>query len=203
MTEQASALRSNASAETATLPRTPIVLGMWIFLASEAMFFLMLVLVFFYFRASADPALLAGSSLLDVSRSGLFTMLLIASSGTLWLAERSAKRNGRRGLRIWLLATVALGSVFLLGQAMEYAGLHSQGLTISADLFGTQFYTLTGIHFLHVTAGVVALAILAYLALRGNSNEPGARAIGPIALYWHFVDVVWIVLFSVIYLMGA
>jgi heme/copper-type cytochrome/quinol oxidase subunit 3 len=185
----------------ATRPLTTI--GMGVFLLSEGMFFLVLILAFLYNRALADPAVLTGGAALEPPRAGLFTACLVASSGTIWLAERRLRSRDRRGAGAWLLTTVGLGLIFLAGQAIEYAGLLGRGVTIASNLFGTQFYTLTGLHFLHVSAGVVMLAILAGLALRGRADEPAAGAVEPIALYWHFVDAVWIVLFAVIYLLGA
>jgi heme/copper-type cytochrome/quinol oxidase subunit 3 len=177
--------------------------AMAVFLSSESVFFLTLILSFFYLRAEADPARLAGGELLNPPRAAVFTLCLIASSGTYWLAERSRERGSRRGLQLWLLLTVLLGVVFLGGQAAEYREAWADGLTIGGDLFGTQYYTMTGIHFLHVTAGIVMLLILAGLALWGGPHEPGVGALQPIGYYWHFVDVVWIVLFTVIYLIGA
>ncbi len=186
-----------------TNPRPMTATAMLIFLASEAVFFLALILAWLYNRALADPAMLSGHDQLEVARAGVFTALLVLSSGTIWLAERSFKRANPGGLRWWLLATVALGIIFLLGQATEYATLYAHGVTIRSNLFGTQFYTLTGLHFLHVTAGVIMLAVLALLAFRGRSVGSYNSTLGPIAYYWHFVDVVWLVLFGVVYLLGA
>jgi heme/copper-type cytochrome/quinol oxidase subunit 3 len=178
-------------------------LGTLIFLASEAQFFLALILGFFFLRAESAPARLAGGDLLDPVRAAVFTVFLILSSGSYFLAERAHRRGHRRGLGLWLAVTLLLGLVFLAGQAFEYRGLWGDGMTIESDVFATQFYTLTGIHFLHVTAGAVMLAILLGFALRGRPDEPGNGAMQPIGYYWHFVDVVWIVLYTIIYLVGA
>jgi cytochrome c oxidase subunit III len=188
-------MTTNVVAETHT-GRPPTALAMLVFLASEALFFLTLILAYLYGRAAAPAEALAGAEKLDVARTGVFTALLIASSGTIWLAERSRTRSRQR---LWLLATIALGAIFLAGQATEYAGLIGQGVTISSSLFGTQFYTLTGMHFLHVTAGVAMLAIMGTLACFGRPDEPRQAALAPIGLYWHFVDVVWIALFLIVY----
>jgi heme/copper-type cytochrome/quinol oxidase subunit 3 len=102
-----------------------------------------------------------------------------------------------------LLFTLVLGLVFLFGQVTEYTGLWSQGITISSNLFGTQFYTLTGLHFLHVSAGASMLAILLGFAWRGRANEPSHGAVQSISYYWHFVDIVWVILLAVVYLIGA
>lgn len=174
-----------------------------IFLASEAQFFLALILAFFFLRVEADPARLTGGDLLDTGRAGVFTILLVLSSGTYVLAERAHRRGNRRGLRLWLAATLLLGLLFLANQALEYRGLWGDGITFESNLFGTQFYTLTGLHFLHVSAGAVMLAILLGFALFGQEHEPGNGAMQPIGYYWHFVDVVWVILFTVVYLVGA
>ena len=172
-----------------------------VFLLSEALFFLILILVLVYYRAYAPPEVMVGQALLKVGRTGIFTIALVASSVTLWLAERNKHQGNRRGLQMWLLVTVVLGAIFLIGQATEYMDLYAEGLTIQTNLFGTQFYTLTGLHFLHVTAGVIMLAIVCGLAFFGRPHEPGDNALVPISYYWHFVDVVWIALFTVVYLL--
>ncbi|GIW06548.1 MAG: cytochrome b6 [Dehalococcoidia bacterium] len=177
----------------------PTTIGMLLFLLSEATFFLVLILMFISARAEA-PAGMTGVERLDPWRAGMFTLALLASSGTIWLAERNQHMNRRGALRLWLVATLTLGAIFLAGQATEYAGLIREGMTVATSLFGTHFYTLTGLHFLHVTAGVVLIAVLALLALRGKRSEPGIGALQPISAYWHFVDGVWIVLYVVIYL---
>jgi heme/copper-type cytochrome/quinol oxidase subunit 3 len=174
-----------------------------LFLFSEAQFFLALILAFFFLRAQSDPVRLAGGALLDAGRAAIYTAFLVVSSGTYLLAERAHRGGNRRGLRLWLGATLLLGLLFLAGQALEYRELWGAGMTFESDLFGTQFYTLTGLHFLHVTAGAVMLAILLGFALRGGPNEPGTAAMQPIGYYWHFVDVVWVILFTVVYLVGA
>ena len=172
-----------------------------VFLLSEAVFFGVLILVLLYNRAYADPSVMVGQAMLKILRTGIFTVALVASSFTMWFAERNKHQGNRRGLQMWLLVTVILGAVFLIGQATEYMDLYAEGMTIRTNLFGTQFYTLTGLHFLHVTAGVIMLAIVSGLAFFGRSDEPGDNALVPISYYWHFVDVVWIILFTVVYLL--
>lgn len=189
-----------AQSTTIQEQRTDQGLGTLIFLLSETLFFGVLILVFLFFRANADPIDLAGGQLLDRPRALLFTLALIASSFTMWRAEKRFHAGDRRDLAQWLLITVALGVVFLFGQVTEYIGLWNGGLRISTNLLGTQFYTLTGLHFLHVTAGVLMLTTLLIFAWRGKPNEPGMGALQPITYYWHFVDIVWVILFTVVYL---
>ena len=103
-------------------------------------------------------------------------------------------------MRLSLFATVLLGAIFLYGQGREYQRLISQNVTISRNLFGSTFFTLTGFHGLHVFMGLVAITILFGLALAGTFKKPHSVAIEAISLYWHFVDVVWIVIFATVYL---
>jgi heme/copper-type cytochrome/quinol oxidase subunit 3 len=98
------------------------------------------------------------------------------------------------------ILTIGLGAVFLFGQGREYAQLLREHVTISSNLFGTTFFTLTGFHGLHVLIGLVALAILLGLALAGDFKDPEAPGVGAVGLYWHFVDAVWIVIFTIVYL---
>ena len=170
-------------------------LGMLLFLLSEAVFFIMLILSYAYFhgRQEAQTAV----SVLDLSRAALFTIALISSSFTMHMVQR---RKSQRSERRWLLTTIGLGALFLFGQSTEYARLIQQNITISRDLFGTTFFTLTGFHGLHVTAGLILLAI-AYALSRPNDTATLRQRFLPNAgLYWHFVDVVWIVIFTEIYL---
>jgi heme/copper-type cytochrome/quinol oxidase subunit 3 len=177
-------------------------LGMLVFIASEAVFFAILILTYVYYRPAWTGRIELGANRLDVGLVAIFTVALLASSATIWLAERSQRRGRGAAMRGWLFATIALGAVFLVGQGLEYAKLIAEGVTISTNLFGTTFYTLTGFHGLHVFGGLVALTILFGLALAGANafDDPHSTALETISLYWHFVDVVWIAVFSVIYL---
>ena len=174
-------------------------LGMLLFLASETFFFAILILAYVYYRGASVDGPNAATSL-DVATASIFTVFLLGSSGTLWLAERDMARQRPTGMRLWLLVTVGFGAIFLLGQGWEYLRLIAENVTINRNLFGTTFFTLTGFHGLHVFSGLVALAILLGLALAGWFDGPHAVAIEAVGWYWHFVDVVWIVIFSIIYL---
>jgi len=154
-------------------------------LLNEAVLFFMLIAAWVYFRGSA---LQTAAASLKLKQATVFTVCLLASSFTIWRAM-SAKA------RMWIFATLALGVVFLVGQGSEYLGLFREHVTISQNQFGTTFFTLTGIHALHVFAGLLALGMLLRTKLQ---SHPGA--IQAIALYWYFVDVVWIVIFATVYL---
>jgi heme/copper-type cytochrome/quinol oxidase subunit 3 len=158
------------------------------FLLSEAVFFFLLVAAYVYFRAGS---LAAASANLRLGAAALFTLCLLASSFTMWRAVVTRVRG-------WLIGTVALGALFLIGQGTEYSRLIGQKITISQSLFGTTFFTLTGMHGIHVLAGIVTLGAVLLLARQGEERESGL--LDAVAMYWYFVDGVWIVIFTVVYL---
>jgi heme/copper-type cytochrome/quinol oxidase subunit 3 len=137
---------------------------------------------------------------LDVFKTGMFSIALFSSSFTLWLAEKAHAKQS--GLAIfWMLVTIALGTIFIAGQAMEYAGLIQENLTISRDMFGSTFFTLTGFHGFHVIVGLILLTIATFIMTRGkHQHEITDVGLTCVSMYWHFVDVVWIAVFSVVYL---
>jgi heme/copper-type cytochrome/quinol oxidase subunit 3 len=168
-------------------------------IASETGFFVILIFayVFYNFTPSSGPT---AASVLDAKTTGGFTVCLLSSSLTLAMAERALHRKQRRPAAAWLAITVLLGVVFLAGQAREYLELWTSGVTVSRNLFATTFFTLTGFHGLHVFIGLVALATLLGLILRGDFDRRPSSALVAAGYYWHFVDVVWIVVFSIVYL---
>jgi cytochrome c oxidase subunit III len=176
-------------------------LGMMLFLSSEVMFFASLFGAYFTIRGRAPSWPPPEAPDLALLRPALFSILLIASSVTMQFGVIAARRDDRRQLTRWLVLTLALGAVFLAGQAWEYAELANDGFTVSTDIFGTTFYAMTGFHGLHVAGGLLAIGLIASAARR---QQYGARRIGPIeavSYYWHFVDVIWILLFSTIYVL--
>lgn len=185
-----------ASGRVFTIPEKTQ-LGMLVFIASESVFFLMLILGFVYLRSSAT---FLGSEQLDVLKTGIFSLFLFSSSATIWLADRSMQRQKHRQFCWWLAVTIGLGLIFLAGQGWEWYGLITNNVTISSSTFGTAFFTLTGFHGIHVTVGLILLAIVLVLALLGDYQGTESRAVTAISTYWHFVDVVWVVVFSVVYL---
>ncbi|MCP4192444.1 MAG: cytochrome c oxidase subunit I [Planctomycetaceae bacterium] len=169
------------------------------FVASEVVFFILLLVSYVVFN-SRDPDGPTASNSLNVLRTGIFTCFLLASSVTFWLAERDLRADRQSGFRKWLLITILLGATFILGQAWEYTGLIMNGITINRNLFASTFFTVTGFHGLHVLAGLVALSILLILASRNFFSPKNSSVITAVGVYWHFVDVVWIAVFSIIYL---
>lgn len=176
-------------------------LGMIVFLIGEAVFFSLLILSYVYFRriwigGQHGPT----AQVLNVAVTALFTTFLLASSGSVWLAER-AIRAGRTGaMKVWLLVTIGLGATFLAGQGVEYYKLFQEGITIRTGLFGSTFFTLTGFHGLHVFIGLIMLSILVGLAFLGDyDGKTHSPALDAISLYWHFVDLVWVFVFATVY----
>jgi heme/copper-type cytochrome/quinol oxidase subunit 3 len=170
------------------ISRDRTLLGVTIFIASESVFFLAIVLAYIAYR---DAGLATAKANLDVVRTAIFSVALFASSGTMALAARARSV-------VWLAATLILGAIFLLGQGTEYARLLGQGIGPGSALFGTTFFTLTGLHGLHVLAGLVALAAL-FTASLGRASAVRAVAWEAVGYYWHFVDAVWVVVFGVVY----
>jgi heme/copper-type cytochrome/quinol oxidase subunit 3 len=177
---------------------TPVI-GTLTFIASEAVFFGCLIAAFAIYRTASPSG--PSPKILDVGVTGLFSVLLWASSGTIVLAERRLARDDQAGFRRWLLLTIALGAAFLIGQALEYRKMFAEGIRLGTNLFTSSFFTLTGFHGFHVLLGLVALTTLACLAFAGD-YVGGRRhaAVAAVATYWHFVDGVWVVVFSVVYL---
>jgi len=187
------------------------------FVLSEATFFLMLVIAYVYYQghpASSGEA----ARLLDPVKTGIFSLCLFASSYTVHRAGIALHRSRSSRLRLWLGATVVLGATFLAGQAHEYLGLFHAGQNLGRDLFGSSFFTLTGFHGFHVLVGLVILSSFLGLSLAGKvgpaegeertgGTERGLRrnrdAFEAATIYWHFVDAVWVVIFSVVYLWAA
>jgi heme/copper-type cytochrome/quinol oxidase subunit 3 len=192
-----------AAEQAGFIARTPsTLLGMYVFIASESFFFGGLLTAFLFYRSRDDGGF--GPHDLDFFRTALFSVALFASSLTIVLAERRLHHGDHGGFRTWLLATIALGAIFIAGQASEYVTLYREGVTLSTNLFSSAFFTLTGFHGLHVIIGLIALAIVAWLAFGGEFRDGRhAGAVQAVAWYWHFVDMVWVVVFTVVYVLGV
>ena len=177
---------------------TPLI-GMLLFIASEVMFFGGLFAAYFNARAVqvgswAPPSPAPALEILPLPLP--ITIILVASSFTMQFGVSAIRRGDQRAMRNWVLLTLVLGVSFLIGQIYDYTTL---GFGISDGAFGTVFYTLTGFHGAHVFGGTVGLTILAARALRGQFSKSNHVAVEAISMYWHFVDVVWIALFSTLY----
>ena len=171
-----------------------------LFIASEALFFLSLMVAYVYFWQAAHFRKEALDHL-SITTTGTFTVLLVLSSLTFWLSERMHHRGLIRASSFFLLVTILLGCIFLVGQAHEYYKLINEDITIGKDEFGTSFFTLTGFHGLHVLLGLITLGILCYLLIKGHLRDKGNSTLAAVGIYWHFVDVVWLAVFTLIYVL--
>ena len=175
-------------------------LGMWIFLASEVMFFTGLIGAYIVLRMS-QPSWPDPSKTLNIPVTALNTFILICSSATLVKGLMSAKQGNTEGMQVGLFLTVLLGSVFVSIQVVEYRELiFHRHFTPQTSIFGSCFFTLTGFHGMHVFIGVLCLLFVFLKALRGKYTPEEYRGIEVTGLYWHFVDLVWIILFTILYL---
>jgi heme/copper-type cytochrome/quinol oxidase subunit 3 len=171
-------------------------LGMWVFLASEIMFFSGLIATFLGYRARTGDA--AGS--LNVPLMTVGTFLLLTSSLAA-VSALSAIQNGKTtAFRNWIIATMVLGALFLGVELTEWSELIGHGIT-TGTLFGSAFFTLTGFHGIHVLIGLAWMSFLLARTVRGKMATGSAMGIEVFGLYWHFVDIVWIILFTIIYLL--
>jgi cytochrome c oxidase subunit 3/cytochrome o ubiquinol oxidase subunit 3 len=176
--------------------------GMISFLVSEVALFGTLILTYLFYLGK-DVVGPTPAAALKLPLVLCTTACLLASSLTIHLAERALERGKQGGFILWWLATIALGAVFLGGTAFEWHDLISRyHLTISRNLFGTNYYTLVGLHALHVTGGVTIMLIVLGLALARQVTSANRAGVGLVAWYWHFVDGVWVVVFTVVYLVG-
>jgi cytochrome c oxidase subunit III len=176
-------------------------LGMLLFIASEVMFFGGLFATYFNARAGVPAGTWgppAGAHGLDIALAGVLTAILLSSSFTMQFGVWAIRRGDIGKLRMWTAITLVLGVLFLLGQLYDYNVL---GFGIADGVFGTTFYTLTGFHGAHVFGGTVGLTIVLARALRGQFSSRNHVAVEAVSMYWHFVDVVWICVFSTIYLL--
>jgi cytochrome c oxidase subunit 3 len=131
------------------------------------------------------------------------TVCLLSSSFTIWIAERALKQSKMGAFSLWWALTVILGAIFLGGTALEWHKLiYHDGLTISTNLFGTTYYSLVGLHASHVIIGLAMLSIVLIFSLTGKLKSEHSKQLEVLSLYWHFVDGVWVVVFTVVYIIG-
>ncbi len=169
------------------------------FVASETFFFLALIITYVYYR-NLNEVISTSDQILSVKTTGLYTVLLVASSATLWWGRRELSKEKPLRLAFGLFITLVLGIAFLYGQGQEYTHLLREDVTVDRNIFGSAFFTLTGFHALHVFVGLLMLSIVLTLTLMGDFTGPHSAAVAATELYWHFVDVVWLVVFTVMYI---
>ena len=173
---------------------------MWTFIGSECMLFGSLIAGYLAYRGRSVVGPYP-EDLLNIPFITVTTFVLLMSSLAMVLALSSVQRGNRRGTILWLAATAVLGMIFVGGQVIEFSHFVDEGLGLSRNLFSATFFLLTGTHGAHVTIGVIWLLSLLGMELKGNLGTEKAEIVEVAGLYWHFVDVVWIVLFTVIYLL--
>ena len=174
--------------------------GMFGLIAAEAAIFTIFVVAYLFYVGKS----LTGPMPRDVLSVPIFyTICLLSSSLTIHLAVKALRRGNVRVFGDWWLVTIALGAAFIYGTAMEWHRLiYQDGLTISTNLFGTTYYSLVGLHGFHVVVGLASLSIVMGLTLLGNVRAEHAERVDVLSLYWHFVDAVWVVVFTVVYVVG-
>ncbi len=190
------------SAEAATpweLPHRGIV-GMACLIVAESAIFLIFVVAYIYYIGRS----LSGPMPAQVLELPIFgTVCLLSSSATVHYAVSGLRNNNIRNCTLWLAGTVLLGAIFLMSTAREwYHLIHDIGLTIRTNLFGTTYYSLVGLHASHVVVGLIMLTTTLALLLGGFVKERHAERLEVLSLYWHFVDGVWVVVFTVVYVLG-
>ena len=198
MADAAVAHGSGDHPETTTgLPHTK--LAMWLFLGSECLLFGALISTYVLYRGRSIEGPFP-SDVFDIPYTSVSAFVLLASSLTMVLALASAQQGDKGRTRLWLLATALLGMVFVGGQVYEFTVFAHEGLYLTKNLFSTTFFVLTGFHGVHVTVGILMLLSLAGMSFLERLPDDPSFPIEMVGLYWHFVDIVWIVIFTVVYL---
>lgn len=175
--------------------------GMLCLIAAEVGIFSIFVVAYLFYIGKS----VTGPMPADVLELPIFiSVCLLSSSATIHLAGRALARGKAGAFQAWWFVTIALGLIFLIGTAREWHRLiYEHGLTVSTNLFGTTYYSLVGLHAFHVTVGLVALSIVMTFALLGKVKQEHAERTEVLSLYWHFVDAVWVVVFTVVYIVGV
>jgi cytochrome c oxidase subunit 3/cytochrome o ubiquinol oxidase subunit 3 len=177
-------------------------LAMWLFLGSECLLFGGLISTYMLYRG-LHTANLGPDQVWDIPFTSASSFVLLMSSLTMVLAVTAAKRHDDRNTKVWLVLTALLGSMFVAGQIYEFTTFYREGLGFTTSLFSSSFYTLTGFHGVHVTVGVIMLLAVVGMILKNRIPGDKAEVVELVGLYWHFVDIVWILIFTLVYLIPA
>jgi cytochrome c oxidase subunit 3/cytochrome o ubiquinol oxidase subunit 3 len=174
--------------------------AMYCLIAAESAIFTIFVVAYIFYIGKS----VSGPQPKDVLHVPIFyTICLLSSSLTIHFAVKSLAKGKVRAFALWWLFTIVLGAVFLAGTAVEWRHLiYDEGLTIQTNLFGTTYFSLVGLHAFHVTVGLIALATVSIFAALGQVRQEHAERTEVLSLYWHFVDAVWVVVFTVVYMIG-
>jgi cytochrome c oxidase subunit 3 len=173
--------------------------GTIVWLSSELMFFAALFAMYFSIRAADYSQWEEHTPELKIPYATFFTVVLVLSSVTCQLGVFAAEKGDVFALRRWFTITFVMGLAFVLGQANEYRNLVAEGITLSGDGYGSMFYLTTGFHGLHVTGGLIAFIVYMIRTTMGRFTPAQATSAIVVSYYWHFVDIVWIALFAMIY----
>ena len=177
-------------------------MAMWMFLGSECLLFGGLISTYMLYkgRVNSGPQ---PDQIFDIPFTSVSSFVLLMSSLTMVLAVSAAQRKDDRNTNLWLTITALLGATFVGGQVYEFTAFYREGLGLTTSLFGSSFYTLTGFHGVHVTVGIIMLMALVGMISRDRIPGNKAETVELIGLYWHFVDIVWIVIFTLVYLIPS
>lgn len=176
-------------------------LGTWAFLASEIMLFGGLISAYVILRSGSAHLAVPPRSMMGVPLATFNTFALITSSVTMVLALAAIQEGNIAKFQRWILCTIGGGLIFLCVKAYEYHHKWEEGITISSNLFGSFYYTLTGLHVIHVTGGLFLMAYILWAGTRGDFTPDSHDRVECAGLYWHFVDLVWVILFPILYLL--
>jgi heme/copper-type cytochrome/quinol oxidase subunit 3 len=177
--------------------------AMWAFLSSEALLFGALISTYLLYRNRVPAGGVRPGDVYDIPFTSVSSFVLLMSSLTMVLALAAIQRGDHHGARVWLLATALLGMTFISGQVYEFTIFVKEGLTVRSSPAGSAFFVLTSFHGAHVTIGILMLLSLVSMSLRGRLPTERATTVEYVGLYWHFVDIVWIVIFTIVYLIPS
>ncbi|HVN64952.1 MAG TPA: cytochrome c oxidase subunit 3, partial [Candidatus Binataceae bacterium] len=173
--------------------------GVWSFIGSECVFFASLISTFIVYKSRSIGA--PGPEILEIPLTSFSTFILLMSSLLMVLALAATQRGDARWQKIWLGGVILFGLIFLGGQVYEFTHFYNEGMALSTNLFSQSFYTMVGFHGAHVAIGVIWLSTLFAASLTGKLDSSRSLSVELAGLYWHFVDVIWIVIFTLVYLM--
>ena len=192
MTDTATAHRTSTGVSNSKL-------AMWVFLGSDCLLFGALISTYLLLRHRSVTGL-GPTDVFDIPFTSVSSFVLLMSSLTMALAVAAIVRGDVQRNRVWLVTTAFLGATFIGGQVYEFTTFYREGLGYTTNIFGSAFYTLTGFHGVHVSVGIIMLMSLFVMSMRGNLGPERAETVEIVGLYWHFVDVVWILIFTIVYL---
>jgi heme/copper-type cytochrome/quinol oxidase subunit 3 len=177
-------------------------LAMWLFIGSECLLFGGLISTYMLYRGRHSENL-GPDQVWDIPFTSASSFVLLMSSLTMVLAVTAAKRREDRNTKLWLSVTALLGSLFVAGQVYEFTTFYREGLGFTTSLFSSSFYTLTGFHGVHVSVGVIMLLAVIGMIAKKRTADDKSELVELVGLYWHFVDIVWILIFTLVYLIPA